>query len=79
MIVMTRHQDHVETINKTLRNAGHPVHPSWLPEAGDLGDALTQIAPEMLIIFADEGIVDLAAAMDFRRRLAPDVPVLVVH
>jgi diguanylate cyclase (GGDEF)-like protein len=79
MIVMTRHQDHVETINKTLRNAGHPVHPSWLPEAGDLGDALTQIAPEMLIIFADEGIVDLAAAMDFRKRLAPDVPVLVVH
>ncbi len=79
MIVMTRHQDHVETINKTLRNAGHPVHPSWLPEAGDLGDALTQISPEMLIIFADEGIVDLAAAMDFRKRLAPEVPVLVVH
>jgi len=79
MIVMTRHQDHVETINKTLRNAGHPVHLSWLPEAGDLGDALTQIAPEMLVIFADEGIVDLAAAMEFRQRLAPDVPVVVVH
>ena len=79
MIVMTRHQDHVEAINKTLRNAGHPVHPSWLPDAGELGDALTQIAPEMVVIFADEGIVDLAAAMDFQRRLAPDVPVLVVH
>ncbi len=79
MIVVTRHQDHVETLNKALRNAGHPVHLSWLPDASDLGDALTQIAPEMLIIFGDEGIVDLPAAMHFRGRLAPDVPVLIVR
>ncbi len=79
MIVMTRHQDHVETLNKTLRNAGHPVHLSWLPDASDLGDALTQIAPEMLVIFGDEGIVDLPVAMDFRGRFAPEVPVLIVR
>ncbi len=79
MIVMTRHQDHVETINRTLRNAGHPAHLSWLPEGSDLGDALTQIAPEMLLIFADEGIIDLPVAMEFRGRFAPDVPVLVVY
>lgn len=79
MIVMTRHQDNVETINKTLRNAGHPVHLSWLPDASDLGDALTQIVPEMLMIFGDEGIVDLPVAMDFRRRFAPEVPVLIVR
>jgi multidomain signaling protein FimX len=79
MIVVTRHQDHVEMLNKALRNAGHPVHLSWLPDASDLGDALTQIAPEMLIIFGDEGIIDLPAAMHFRGRLAPDVPVLIVR
>jgi len=79
MIVMTRHQDHVETLNKTLRNAGHPVHLSWLPDASDLGDALTQIAPEILVIFGDEGIVDLPVAMQFRARLAPEVPVLIVR
>jgi diguanylate cyclase (GGDEF)-like protein len=79
MIVMTRQQDHVETINKTLRNAGHPVHLSWLPEGGDLGDALTQLAPDMLLIFADEGLIDLKVAMEFRGRFAPDVPVVVVH
>jgi len=78
MIVMTRHQDHVEAINKTLRNAGHAVHLSWLPDASDLGDALTQIAPEMLLIFGDEGIVDLPVAMEFRSRFAPEVPVLIV-
>jgi PAS domain S-box-containing protein len=79
MIVMTRHQDHVETINKTLRNAGHPVHLRWLPEGGDLGDALTQLLPDMLLIFADENLIDLPLAMDFRSRYAPDVPVLLVH
>ncbi|MBS1199823.1 MAG: hypothetical protein H6R27_501 [Proteobacteria bacterium] len=79
MVVMTRHQDHVEIINRTLRNAGHPAHLSWLTEGGDLGDALTQIAPDMLLIFADEGLIDLSVAMDFRSRFAPDVPVLVVY
>ena len=78
MIALTRSQDHVEAINKALRNAGHPVHVTWLPDARDLGDALTQAA-EMLMLFADEGIVDLSSAMDFRARFAPDVPVLIVR
>jgi diguanylate cyclase (GGDEF)-like protein len=79
MIALTRSQDNVEAINKALRNAGHPVHVTWLPDARDLGDALTQASAEMLVLFADEGIVDLASAMDFRARFSPDVPVLVVR
>ncbi len=79
MIALTRSQDNVEAINKALRNAGHPVHVTWLPDARDLGDALTQASAEMLMLFADEGIVDLASAMDFRVRFAPDVPVLIVR
>ena len=79
MIALTRSQDNVEAINKALRNAGHPVHVTWLPDARDLGDALTQASAEMLMLFADEGIVDVASAMDFRARFAPDVPVLIVR
>ena len=79
MIALTRSQDNVEAINKALRNAGHPVHVTWLPDARDLGDTLTQASAEMLMLFADEGIVDLSSAMDFRARFAPDVPVLVVR
>jgi len=79
MIALTRSQDNVEAINKALRNAGHPVHVTWLPDARDLGDALTQASAEMLMLFADEDIVDLASAMDFRARFAPDVPVLIVR
>jgi diguanylate cyclase (GGDEF)-like protein/PAS domain S-box-containing protein len=79
MIVMTRSQDHVEAINSTLRKAGHPVHCTWLPDARDLGDALTQINPEMLIAFIDELGVDLASIMKVRQASAPGMPVLVVR
>jgi diguanylate cyclase (GGDEF)-like protein/PAS domain S-box-containing protein len=79
LIVMTRSQDHVEAINSTLRNAGHPVHCTWLPDARDLGDALTQLNPEMLMVFIDELGVDLASIMKVKAQNAPEMPVLVVR
>jgi PAS domain S-box-containing protein/diguanylate cyclase (GGDEF)-like protein len=79
MIVMTRSQDHVEAINSTLRKAGHPVHCTWLPDASDLGDALTQLNPEMLIVFIDELSVDLASIMKVKQQNAPGMPVLLVR
>ena len=79
MIVLTRHQDQVEAINKALRNAGHAVHLTWLPDARELGDALTQIAPEMLLYFADEGVEGGHAVLDLRDRFAPEVPVIAVR
>jgi diguanylate cyclase (GGDEF)-like protein/PAS domain S-box-containing protein len=79
MIVMTRSQDHVEAINSTLRKAGHPVHCTWLPDASDLGDALTQLNPEMLLVFIEELSVDLASVMKVKQQNAPGMPVLVVR
>src|SRR6202790_198334 len=79
MIVMTRSQDHVEAINSTLRKAGHPVHCAWLPDARDLGDALTQINPEMLIAFIEELGTDLASIMKVKQQSAPEMPVLIVR
>jgi diguanylate cyclase (GGDEF)-like protein/PAS domain S-box-containing protein len=79
MIVMTRSQDHVEAINSTLRKAGHPVHCTWLPDARDLGDALTQLNPEMLVAFTDEPGVDLGSIMKVKMQSAPEMPVLIVR
>src|SRR5580692_7934657 len=79
MIVMTRSQDHVEAINSTLRKAGHPVHCTWLPDARDLSDALTQINPEMLIAFIDELGIDLASIMKVKQQSAPEMPVLIAR
>ncbi|HXP67510.1 MAG TPA: hypothetical protein VN815_18670, partial [Steroidobacteraceae bacterium] len=79
MIVMTRSQDHVEAINSSLRKAGHPVHCTWLPDASDLGDALTQLNPEMLIAFMDELSVDLVSIMKIKQQSAPGMPVVIVR
>ncbi|MGO9935277.1 MAG: EAL domain-containing protein [Steroidobacteraceae bacterium] len=79
MIVMTRSQDHVEAINSTLRKAGHPVHCTWLPDARDLSDALTQINPEMLIAFIEELGIELASIMKVKQQSAPEMPVLIVR
>ncbi len=79
MIVMTRSQDHVEAVNGSLRKAGHPVHCTWLPDARDLADALTQINPEMLVVFMDEPGVDIDSIMSMRAASAPEMPVLIVR
>ena len=79
MIVMSRSQDHVEAINSTLRKAGHPVHCTWLPDARDLGDALTQLNPEMLVVFIDELGTDLSSIMKVKQQSAPEMPVLIVR
>ncbi len=79
MIVMTKSQDHVEAINSALRKAGHPVHCTWLPDARDLGDALTQLNPEMLIAFIDEPGIDLGSIMKVKVQSAPEMPVLIVR
>lgn len=79
MIVVTRSQDHVEAVNSTLRKAGHPVHCSWIPDVRDLGDALTQINPEMLLVFASDSGEELASIMKIRAQFGPEVPVLIAR
>ncbi len=78
MIVVTRSQDHVEAVNSTLRNAGHPAHCTWISDIRDLGDALTQINPEMLLVFVEPGI-DLGSVMKIRSQFGPEVPVLLAR
>jgi multidomain signaling protein FimX len=79
MIVMTRSQDHVESINRILRNAGLPVHCTWLPDARDLDDAMNQINPELLIAFMDDLGIDLATIVASRTRSIATLPILVVR
>jgi multidomain signaling protein FimX len=79
MLVLTRQQDHVQAIHSALRNAGHPVHCTWLPDTRDLADALAQLSPELLLIFADEGLMDLATLGALRNHTVPPVPVLLVR
>lgn len=79
MIVLTRHQDNVEAINSTLRNAGHAVRCSWIRELNDLGDALQQINAHMLIAFVGSEPDETSKVMSVCTQFGADVPVLIAR
>ena len=77
LIVLSAARDPVETINGILRRAGHPVHCTWIPSLRDLGDALTQLNPELLL-YVDGSGEDLPSTAAMRDRIAPGVPLIVL-
>jgi EAL domain-containing protein (putative c-di-GMP-specific phosphodiesterase class I)/GGDEF domain-containing protein len=79
MIVLTRHQDNVEAINSTLRNAGLAVRCNWIRELNDLGEALTQINAHMLIAFVGQDPADTAKVMAVCKQFGAEVPVLIAR
>jgi diguanylate cyclase (GGDEF)-like protein/PAS domain S-box-containing protein len=77
LIVLSATRDPVEAINGMLRRAGEPAHCTWIPALRDLGDALTQINPELLVhVIGDEQ--ELEAVIAIRDQLAAGVPILAV-
>ena len=79
MIVLTRHQDNVEAINSMLRNAGLAVRCNWIRELNDLGEALPQINPHMLVAFVGPDPADTSKVMTVATQFGPDVPVLIAR
>ncbi|HTC53492.1 MAG TPA: EAL domain-containing protein [Steroidobacteraceae bacterium] len=77
LIVLSTTRDPVEVINSALRRAGHAAHCTWIPALRDLGDALTQLNPELILHF-EPSSEDLVSAVAVRDQLAPLVPLLVV-
>ncbi len=77
LIVLSSARDPVEAINSLLRRAGHPVHCTWIPALRDLGDALGQINPELLVQVANTP-AELTPVIGLRNQLAPTVPVLLL-
>ena len=78
LIVLSASHDPVEVVNGVLRRAGHAAHCTWIPALPDLGDALTQLNPELILQYepSDE---DLLAAVAVRDQLAPSVPLIVLE
>jgi EAL domain-containing protein (putative c-di-GMP-specific phosphodiesterase class I)/PleD family two-component response regulator len=79
MIILTRHQDNVEAINSSLRNAGHAVRCNWIRELNDLSEALAQLNAHMLIAFVGQDPADTAKVMSVCSQFGADVPVLIAR
>jgi EAL domain-containing protein (putative c-di-GMP-specific phosphodiesterase class I)/GGDEF domain-containing protein len=78
VVVLSRQQDPVEIINSTLRNAGHPVHCTWVRDLSSLGDTLAQAVPQLIFLCCPDA-EDTAAALEARQRFATQVPTLLVR
>ena len=77
LIVLSASRDPAELINGILRRAGHPVHCTWIPALPDLGDALAQINPELLLVIEHDDY-EIATVASIRDQTAPSVPLIVV-
>ena len=66
LIVLSAVRDPAEAVNIALRRVGQPVQCTWLPTLRDLGDALTQINPQLVIHAADKD-EELAAVIAHSR------------
>jgi multidomain signaling protein FimX len=77
LIILSATRDPVEVINGVLRRAGYAAHCTWIPSLRDLGDAISQLNPE-LILHVEPSSEDLVAAVAVRDQLAASVPLLVV-
>jgi multidomain signaling protein FimX len=76
LIVLSSARDPVEAINSAMRRVGQPVHCTWIPALRDLGDALPQLNPELLLLVGAAG--ELPAVIGVRDQVAPAVPVLLL-
>ncbi|HET9862910.1 MAG TPA: EAL domain-containing protein [Steroidobacteraceae bacterium] len=78
LIVFSPQREPSEFINGLMRRAGEPVHCTWIPAVRDLGEALEQLNPELLVCaYVPEAEVKQAATI--RDQLAPQVPMIVVR
>ena len=78
LIVFSPQREPSEFINSLMRKAGEPVHCTWIPAVRDLGEALEQLNPELLICaYVSES--DAQQAAKVRDQLAPQVPLLLVR
>jgi multidomain signaling protein FimX len=76
VIVLTRHEDNAEAINRALRNSGRAAHVLRLDDAGDLSEHLGAQACELVVVFADESEHLLLTAAAVLEAAGLDVPLI---
>jgi EAL domain-containing protein (putative c-di-GMP-specific phosphodiesterase class I)/GGDEF domain-containing protein/PAS domain-containing protein len=78
VLVHSSSRDSVEELNSLLRNNGMAAHCTWIPAAADIGDALEQINPELLVSFntPENELIEIASIRD---QIAQSVPLVVLR
>ena len=77
--VLTENQDDVESINSTLRDAGHAVHCHWISSSAKLAETLAAENVELLILNCDRYPDSIQQAIKQKDRFNPEVPLIAVQ
>jgi diguanylate cyclase (GGDEF)-like protein len=77
-IVLTDSEEHVELINRTLRDAGHAVRCHWIDSVDRVGEALAEHSASMLWMFPDGDLDGIAKIARIRTEFGAMVPLIVV-
>jgi multidomain signaling protein FimX len=76
--VLTRSQDDVELVNRTLRDAGHAAHCQWVPTPEKLDQALGDGTIELIVVNKDSYSDTLRQVVEQKDAYGPEVPVIAV-
>ena len=78
VLVHSASRDSVDALSRMLVKSGLSAYCTWIPAAQDIGDALEQINPELLVSF-DTPLEQLAEIASVRDQMAQSVPLLVLR
>ncbi|MBT8138075.1 MAG: EAL domain-containing protein [Gammaproteobacteria bacterium] len=78
VIVVTRREDDVEAISRSLRNAGQPAHCQWVQDSRSLPDVLSTGRAQLVVVSIDADSDRLSHACDVRDRTSPGLPILAL-
>ncbi len=77
--VLTRDQDDVESINSTLRDAGHAAHCHWISSPDKLADTLAAENVELLILNCDRYPDLIRQVIKQKDLYNPEVPLIAMQ
>ena len=79
LLVFARQEEAATLVNSALREQGLAVHCHWLPAAGALVEAASRLQPELLLLFAEDGLAEPADFARLRDQHCPGVPLVCVR
>lgn len=78
VLVVAPFEESAKRIESHLRNAGHRARTVWISSAVELEQQLQKQAPDLLMVSEQAADLPLAAIIEYCRRFAPSLPVLVL-
>jgi PAS domain S-box-containing protein len=78
VLVVADQENVAKRIESQLRNSGHAIRCAWVTDTEDIEDALRRGAPDILMVLEGQKDAPLKAVVELCKRLAPDLPVLLL-